>query len=62
MMNTNEKPMWKDIVQSLKGLADVLITQPDSIHIEYAIKKYNKNYRNYWNFNSLHYFFNHVNL
>lgn len=59
--NLNEKnqSQWPATINFLNMLSKTLVEDPDSIHIEYAIKKINaKIGGNKWKFNAIHHLFN----
>lgn len=57
-LTKNDQKQWPEIVKCLTRLAETLIHDPDSIHIEYAIRKINSKFGDKLNFELLHYLFN----
>lgn len=57
-LNKNSKSQWPETVKCLTKLSETLSKDPDSIYIEYAIKKINWMHSDRWNFDLLHYLFN----
>lgn len=59
-VDRNGRKRWLEIIRCLNLLSEVLVNDPDSIHIENAIKQNNFRYKNSWNFDIMHSFFNEI--